>query len=204
MTNGDAGGPLPVGEKIKRLREGAGLTLEQLAERAGLSTEEMESIEQDMISPALGVLTKVCDGLGVRLGHFFQQGPRKLFALVRASDEKVGTRFASKNGADHGYEYLSLGSEKRQRVMEPFLITITPPSDSSGEPFEGEEVPGTHGGEEFIYVLEGEIKVDLDDQQVVLGPGDSIYYDASIPHRVLHHGQVPSRVLAVIHLPDRE
>lgn len=203
MTSAD-GGLLPVGEKVKRLREGAGLTVEELAARAGLSPEELESIEQDMISPALGVLTKVCDGLGIRLGHFFQQGPRKLFALVRDSDDKVGTRFASKSGADHGYEYRSLGSEKRQRVMEPFLITITPPSDSSGKPSGLEEKPGVHAGEEFIYVLEGEISVDLDDQNFILGSGDSIYYDASIPHRVVHHGDVASKVLAVIHLPERE
>jgi len=204
MTNeGDSGKPLPVGEKIKRLREGAGLSLEELAERAGISLAELESIEQDMISPALGVLTKVCHGLGVRLGHFFQQGPRKLFALVRASDEKVGTRFASKNGADHGYEYLSLGSEKRQRVMEPFLITITPPSSSGGEPPNIEEEAGVHDGEEFVYVLEGQISVELDDQKFILSPGDSIYYDASIPHLVTHHGDVASRVLAVIHLPDK-
>ncbi|HUU02895.1 MAG TPA: cupin domain-containing protein [Myxococcota bacterium] len=203
MTNAE-GGLLPVGEKIKRLREGAGLSIEELAGRAGITAEELSKIEQDMISPALGVLTKVCDGLGVRLGHFFQQGPRKLFALVRASDDKVGTRFASKNGADHGYEYLSLGSEKRQRVMEPFLITITLPSDSSGKPSRIEEEPGTHAGEEFIYVLEGEISVDLDDQNFILGSGDSIYYDASIPHRVLHHGEVASKVLAVIHLPEKD
>jgi transcriptional regulator with XRE-family HTH domain len=194
---------LPVGEKIKRLREGASLTVEQLAASAGLSITELENIEQDMISPALGTLTKICDGLGVRLGHFFDQGPRKLFALVRASDEKVATRFASKAGADHGFEYESLGSEKRQRVMEPFYITITPPSDHSGQPT-AVETSGTHAGEEFIYVLEGEIQVDLEDQSFILAPGDSLYYDASIPHRVLLHGDKPAKVLAVIHLPRGE
>lgn len=193
-----------VGEMIAKMREGAGLSLGELSERAGISEEELRRIEQDMISPALGVLTRICDGLGVGLGHFFQQGPRKLFSLVRALDEKAGTRFASKNGADHGYEYLSLGAEKRFRVMEPFLVTLRPPSDSSGHRAQFEEDYGTHQGEEFIYVLEGEIRVDLQEHTYILAPGDSIYYDASVPHRVLHHGDTTSRVLAVIHIPRRK
>jgi len=198
MSNGSDDKSLHVGEKIKRLREGAGLTIEQLAERAGMQPEDLERIEQEMISPALGVLTKVCDGLGVRLGRFFDMGPRKYYALVRSSDEKVATRVASKSGADYGYEYTSLGFEKRQRVMEPFLITINPPSDASEM-----EKASAHDGEEFVYVLEGELEIQLQDESFLLQPGDSIYYDASVPHRVLHRGQGPARVLAVIHLPAK-
>ncbi len=198
MNAGNGDKSLHVGEKVKRLREGAGLSIEQLAERAGLEPHELERIEREMISPALGVLTKVCDGLGVRLGRFFDMGPRKYYALVRSSDEKVGTRVASKSGADYGYEYTSLGFEKRERVMEPFLITINPPSDSSEM-----EKPSTHDGEEFVYVLEGELEIQLEDEHFLLKPGDSIYYDASVPHRVLHRGQGPARVLAVIHLPRK-
>ena len=98
MNAGDNDKSLHVGEKIKRLREGAGLSVEQLAERAGLEASELERIEREMISPALGVLTKISDGLGVRLGRFFDMGPRKYYALVRSSDEKVATRVAPKNG----------------------------------------------------------------------------------------------------------
>ncbi len=201
MPDRMAEGHLAVGEMIKRLREGAGLSPAQLADRSGISPEELEQIENHMISPALGILTRICDGLGVGLGHFFQQGPRKLVSLVKASDAKAGTRFASKDGPDHGYEYISLGSEKRSRVMEPFLVLMDPASDSSGKLANIEEKLGTHKGEEFIYVIAGEIQVDLEDQSFVLGPGDSIYYDATTPHRVLHRGNIQSKVLAVIHIP---
>lgn len=192
---------LAVGEKIKRLREGSGLGLDELADRAGIEPFELERIEQDMISPALGVLTKICDGLGVRLGHFFDQGPRKYYALVRADDRGSTTRFASKSGTEFGYEYHSLGSEKRERVMEPFIITINPPPQPGATP--ELEKAQTHSGEEFIYVLEGQIEVQLQEQSSVLSPGDSIYYDATIPHRVIHRGEGPARVLAVIHLPRK-
>jgi len=194
-------GVLAVGEKIKRLREGAGLDQRELADRAGIEPSELERIERDMISPALGVLTKICDALGVRLGHFFDQGPRKYYALVRADDRGSTTRFASKSGTEFGYEYHSLGSEKRERVMEPFIITINPPTRA--DETEDLEKPQTHSGEEFIYVLEGQIEVELQEQSFLLTPGDSIYYDASIPHRVTHRGAGPARVLAVIHLPRK-
>lgn len=198
MSNGSHDKSLHVGEKIRRLREGAGLSVEQLAERSGMQPEELERIEREMISPALGVLTKICDGLGVRLGRFFDMGPRKYYALVRSSDEKVATRVASKSGADYGYEYTSLGFEKRQRVMEPFIITINPPSDTTEM-----EKAHAHDGEEFVYVLEGELEIQLQDENFRLQPGDSLYYDASVPHRVLHRGKGPARVLAVIHLPAK-
>jgi transcriptional regulator with XRE-family HTH domain len=198
MNTGSSDTSLHVGEKIKRLRQGAGWSVEQLAERAGLESDELERIEREMLSPTLGVLTKICDGLGVRLGRFFDLGPRKYYALVRSSDEKVVTRVDSKDGAGYGYEYTSLGFEKRERVMEPFLITISPPSDASEM-----EKPSTHDGEEFIYVLEGELEIQLQDEHFLLQSGDSIYYDASVPHRVLHRGQGPAKMLAVIHLPRK-
>jgi len=190
---------LAVGERIRRLRQGANLDIQQLAARTGLGEAQLDHIEQDLISPTLGLLVRICDGLGVRLGHFFDQGPRKLYSLFRSGDEKVATRFAAKNGPDFGYEYHALGAEKRNRYMEPFLITIRPPSDPQARITELEEL-ATHSGEEFLFVLEGHIEVDLEDEHFALDPGDSIYYDASVPHRVVHRGGSVARVLAVVHL----
>lgn len=202
MTDQDLDGSLPIGEKIRRLREGAALTVSQLAERASLSPEELERIEQDMISPALGVLIRISDGLGVRLGHFFEQGPRKAFSVARAAEQKAFTRFASKSGMNFGQVYCSLAAEKRERVMEPFLITQTTPTDPDGNPLELEQFT-THSGEEFIYVLEGRIEVQIEEQVVVLDPGDSIYYDSTVRHRITHRGPGKSRTLSVVHLPRR-
>lgn len=200
MENENTEATLRIGEKIRLLREGACLTPEQLAQRAGIETEELVRIEKDMFSPALGILMRICDGLGVRLGHFFDQGPRKMYSLVRAADGKSSTRFASKSGMDFGQQYYSLGSEKRERVMEPFLITMKAPSDASGNPIEMEQYT-SHPGEEFLYVLEGKIQIQIEDQIFILAPGDSIYYDSNVRHRICHHGPGQSRILAVIYRP---
>ena len=192
---------LPVGERIKRFREGAGLSIDDLSVRTGLSAEELEQIEKNMISPALGILTKICGGLGIRLGHFFQQGPRKFYAIVRAGEAEVATRFADKDGVDHGYAYKSLGWEKRKQTMDPFLVTLTPPSGPADKEIEPEK-PLSHDGEEFLYMLEGQIEVQLQGQDIVMNPGDSIYFDASVPHRVIHVGDIPAKVLLVFNLPQ--
>ena len=101
------------------------------------------------------------------------------------------SRFASTGGKSYGYSYESLGYCKKDAKMEPFIVTLNPPDVAEVE-------PNCHTGEEFIFVLEGEVEVRLGDHTDVLHPGDSIYYDANIPHVVACLGEKESRILAVI------
>ncbi len=73
--------------------------------------------------------------------------------------------------------------------MEPFIVTLSP-SDANE--------PSAHDGQEFIYVLEGEMDVLVGQTKDVLGPGDAIYYDSSDIHLVKAHGNQPARILAVM------
>jgi quercetin dioxygenase-like cupin family protein len=78
----------------------------------------------------------------------------------------------------------------RDRNMEPFLVSLAPTA---------EEMPGSvHEGEEFIFVLEGEMEVIIGEHRDVLYPGDSIYYRSTIPHLVRCHQGKPTRILAVL------
>ena len=74
--------------------------------------------------------------------------------------------------------------------MEPFLVTL--------EPSEVEEERSTHDGQEFIFVLHGEMEVRLGEDIHILEQGDSIYYDSSVPHLVKCHGKEASKILAVL------
>lgn len=180
-----------VGEMVKKLREDKAMSLEDVAKLTGLSTSVLSQIENHMVSPPLGTLVRLAKALKVQVGEFFGESEGAPFCLVRAGERKVVSRFASTEGLSYGYSYESLGHAKKDRKMEPFVVTLTPPEVPQVD-------PNQHAGEEFIFVIEGEVEVKLGDHTDVLKPGDSCYYDSNIPHVVSCHGDKPARIVAVI------
>ncbi len=182
-----------VGEKIKQLREDSAVSLKDLEERTGLSSAVLSQIENHLVSPPLGTLIRIAKALNVRPAHFFDEHPDQSFTLVRKDERKPVSRFASKRGVGYGYAYESLGHDMKGRHMEPFLITLEPATTMKSPR------PSTHDGEEFIFVLEGEVQVTLGEHSDVLQAGDAIYYHSSIPHLVSCPGEQKARILAVIY-----
>jgi transcriptional regulator with XRE-family HTH domain len=186
---------LRVGERIRELRENKGLSLQDMANRTGYSSALLSQVENHFISPPLGGLIKIAKALEVKVGTFFGDEPRESYAIVRKDERKHISRFASKEGVSYGYSYESLGFDKKDRQMEPFLVTLEPATVKS-------EKLSSHDGEEFIFVLEGEMEAILGDHKDVLQPGDCIYYDSTIPHKVQCHREVPTKILAVLWTPQ--
>lgn len=182
---------IKVGEKIKAIREEKSLTIEDMSTLIGLSSADVLQIENQMVSPSLGTLIKLAKALNVSMSHLFSEQTAEPFCLVRAAERKIISRFASTEGKSYGYAYESLGYCKEDGKMEPFIVTLNPPDVAEVE-------PNYHTGEEFIFVLEGEVEVKLDEHTDVLQPGDSIYYEANIPHIVACHGGKEAKILAVI------
>jgi transcriptional regulator with XRE-family HTH domain len=184
-----------VGEKIKQVREDKAISLEDMAKRTGISASVLSQMENHLISPPLGTLIKIARALNVKVGDFLRENPEDPFCLVRVADRKKVSRFASKDGVNYGYSYESLGYDKKDRHMEPFVVTLTPATLEEPE-------PSKHAGEEFIYVLEGQVEVILGEHTDILNPHDSIYYDATIPHRVSCHNCDQAKIVAVIWAPE--
>lgn len=195
MEGEQKGQELKVGEKIRELREERGLSLQEMADRTGYSSALLSQIENHMISPPLGALIKIAKALEIKVGTFFGEDPGEPVTIVRKQERKHISRFASKEGVSYGYSYESLGFDKKDRHMEPFLVTLEPATVKS-------EKLSTHEGEEFIFILEGEMEAILGTHKDVLYPGDCIYYDSTIPHKVQCHGDIPARILAVIWAPQ--
>ena len=181
-----------VGEKIKQLREKKGLSLKEVADTTGFSTALLSQMENHLVSPSLGSIIKLAKALEVRVGDFFGETQGEPFAIVRKDERKKVSRFASKEGVSYGYSYESLGFEKKDRRMEPFIVTLEPATLKTSK-------TSAHEGEEFIFVLEGEMEVILGNHTDILYPGDSIYYDSTIPHRVQCHQDKVARILAVLY-----
>lgn len=192
MEEQERGTYIQIGQKIKQYREDNALTLKDLSDRTGLSTAVLSQIENHLVSPPLGTLIRITRALDLRPGHFFDEHPDKPFTLVRKDERTSVSRFASTRGVGYGYSYEALGHDMKGRHMEPFLVTLEPAA--AGKP-----KPSCHEGEEFLFVLQGEMELTLDKHSDVLRPGDAVYYDSNLPHLVRCRGEEPTLILAVIY-----
>jgi transcriptional regulator with XRE-family HTH domain len=186
---------IKVGEKIKEIRTNKGMSLKDVSQKSGISEEILANIEDQMVSPPLGNIIRLAKVFDVSVGEFFGESSDSPFCIVRSDDRKTISRFASTDGKSYGYSYEALGQQKKNRQMEPFLVTLTPAEVHQSD-------PNQHVGEEFIFVLEGKVEVKLADNTDVLNPGDSIYYDSNLPHIVSCHGDEPATILAVIYAKE--
>ena len=180
-----------VGERVRSVREQRGLSLEDIVQRTGIDGTTLSGIEAGEIAPPLGLIIKLAKALEMKMGYFISGEENRPYTVVRRNDRRVVSRHDSKKGEQYGYEFESLAPHKKDRHMEPFLVTL--------DPAETEEERSTHDGQEFIYVLEGQMEVRLEEEILVLDPGDSIYYDSTVPHLVKCHGDRSTRILAVLY-----
>ena len=186
-----------IGSKIKGIRESKNLSLEEIAERSGLSIEQITSIENDQNLPSLGPLIKIARALGVRLGTFLDDSDAIGPVVTRAADRERDSSISFSNDATDArkhMEYHPLAQQKAGRHMEPFIIDINP-----------EETPefqlSAHEGEEFIYVMEGEVELVYGKDTYTLRAGDSIYYDSIVSHHLHGAPGKAARILAVVYIP---
>ncbi|MDT8421436.1 MAG: cupin domain-containing protein [Desulfuromonadales bacterium] len=182
---------LNIGEKIHKLRIKNSMSIEDVAEKTGLSTATISGIEDQSLSPPLGQLVRLANSFRVTVGELFGDSADSPFCIVRHDDRTSVSRFDSTAGKASHYSYESLGYKKQNRQMEPFLVTLNP-GEAPAE-------PNQHVGEEILFVLEGQVEVSLAGHADILNPGDSIYYDSSLPHVVSCHGDQPAKLFAVIY-----
>ena len=186
-----------VGSKIKGLRETKNLTIEEIAERSGLTADQIMSIENDQNLPSLGPLIKIARALGVRLGTFMDDNDALGPIVCRAADREKDSSISFSNGATDArkhMEYHPLAQQKAGRHMEPFVIDINP---EDAHDFQ----LSAHEGEEFIYVMQGEIEIVYGKDTYNLKEGDSIFYDSIVNHHVHGAPGKSAKILAVVYIP---
>lgn len=186
---------MKTGEKIRLLREEKGIELAEMARRSQTDAGIIEKIESGILSPPLGILTKVARALGTRLGTFLDDSPVQNLVLTRGHDIMANMAMdeaASKS--KQNLRYSSLAKDKANRHMEPFLVEILP-----GD--ENQVATSSHEGEEFIYVISGEVSVKIGKEAHLLKAGDSIYIDSIVNHQVSSGNGEKALIVAVIYMP---
>jgi transcriptional regulator with XRE-family HTH domain len=178
-----------LGDRIRRVREMRGLTIRDLSSRTGINADALEHIESGKDIPALGQLARLGKALDMKMGYFISPGIEKFMTVVREDERQPISRYGETKSMRHGYFYESLAPEKADRLIEPFIVTLVP---TDVEEF------STHVGQEFLYVLEGKMKVQVGDRVDSLEPGDAVYYDSNQPHFVRCMGTTVTKILAII------
>ena len=180
-----------MGMRVKEARVSRGLSVFDIYLRTNIDVDMLSQIEDGEVTPPLGTVIKLAKALDLKMGYFISGAERKAYTIVRRYDRKVTSRYDSRKEKHYGYGYESLAPHKTDRHMEPFLVTL--------EPSETEEERSTHDGQEFIFVLHGKMEVRLGEEIHILEPGDSIYYDSTVPHLVKCHGKKITYILAVLY-----
>lgn len=184
-----------IGKKIRELREFKNISLAELAERARLNIDIMTQIETGGTLPSLAPLIRIARVLGVRLGTFLDDSDIIGPVVKRSDKHNAGVSFSGEKSNLHTHmTFFPLAEDKSGRHMEPFIIDIYPLEES-------EYLLSTHEGEEFIYVLSGEIEINYGKDRYQLKEGDSIYYDSIIEHHVHALPGKTAKILAVVYAP---
>lgn len=185
-----------VGVTIRQLREGQGLSIEDLAEQCSSSPKLIEQLEAGKLVPSLAPLIQIARGLGVRLGTLLEDDLHSGPVIVRQGHSASVVRFSgiAPSSSSSTLDFFPLATHKKDRHMEPFVIDVHPTVSEDC-------TLSSHEGEEFIYVLSGELEVIYGKESHKLCPGDSIYYDSVVPHQVQTAGENDARILAVVYTP---
>ncbi|RJP71517.1 MAG: cupin domain-containing protein, partial [Candidatus Abyssobacteria bacterium SURF_17] len=117
---------------------------------------------------------------------------RKKYEVVRRGEHKKVSRRPTPEKSPLSYSYEALSYRLTTRHMEPFLVEFDVDIDEDVPPL-------SHTGEEFVYVLDGEIEFHAEDEVVRLTKGDSLYFDSSMPHAFIGRGNVKPRAVVVIY-----
>jgi len=178
-----------VGSQLLRLRQERGFSLRALEKKCGLSVNAISRIERGESSPTVSSLHRLAGTLDVQVTEFFKPKPEHSTILVRG-DQRLRTR-------GDGVIIESLGTGLHGQRMGPFLMTLMPGASGAEEPI-------THGGEEFVYCLEGEVDYLIQEEWQRLKAGDSLLFLASQEHLCRNTSLEKTRLLLVVQASEEE
>jgi transcriptional regulator with XRE-family HTH domain len=177
-----------IGREVREFRKKLDMTVAELSKLADLSAGMLSKIENGMTSPSLDTLQALSRALHVPVTSFFRRYEEERDATFVPAGQ--GLRI-ERRGTRAGHQYQLLGHTSRRSIaVEPYLVTLTEESDVFPL-FQ-------HAGVEFLYMLEGEVSYRHGNKTYTMRPGDSLFFDADVPHGPDELRKLPIRFLSVI------
>jgi transcriptional regulator with XRE-family HTH domain len=181
-----------VGRKIKELRLNANLTLNELAELAGISQGYLSKIENSQNAPPVSTLLMIARALRVNISEIFGENESPMpISLIRKNDRP----FVARNGSIFGYSYQALASKFHNKHFDPYILTI--PGDLERE----SNFHFEHKGQEMLFVIKGKMRFLYGDKEYMLDPGDCVFFDSSVPHNGFSRDAKEVECLIAIYTP---
>lgn len=187
LARGEADAGAQVGRRIRLLREVRGLSLRDLAQRSGVSAPMLSQVERGETSPTLAVASKIAAGLELSLSQLLRLDEGSTVVVLRA-DQRSPVR---RNG--HRYEEITPPVPGQRATVTVHVLR-------GGARTGGTADPPLHdaGSRETILVQSGAIALEIDGDRHELAAGDSVTFDADLPHRIENPGKTTAEFIAVV------
>src|SRR5215218_3154765 len=176
-----------LGIRVKSLREAMDLSLRDLADRSGVSAPMLSQVERGDTSPTLAVAQKIAAGLDLTLSQLLRLDEDRHVVVVRAGEGRSRRR--------RGHRTEELTPPLPGQRADVSVHTLAPGSATGGP-----DDPPLHepGSRETSVVLEGEVELFIDGQRHELSEGDSVTFDADLPHHFENNGSAETRFIAIV------
>ncbi len=179
-----------LGERIKRKRETLHMQLNDLAKKVGISSSALSQIENAKASPSIVTLKSIADNLHTTVGELIGENEAVTNNPLVQFDKK---HFVEKN--ESGTSLYLLSHHGTAKQMDVFLIEFQPGSDSK-------DIMRTHPGQEFCFVLQGELDIQFQDRKYSLVEKDSFYFNSNRMHSAINNSDKVTQVVWVITPPE--
>ncbi|MDR0941631.1 MAG: cupin domain-containing protein [Bacteroidales bacterium] len=174
-----------IGTRLKQIREDLGMTIAEVAEKTGINKYQYEDYESGQIDIPVSSLLKIAQQFNVEVAYILTgEMPHECAWTITRKGEGASVERHAR------YKYKALAHDFAHKKATPFLVTI----DANDQ----EVQFNRHSGQEFLYLLEGSVKVYFQDNVFELNTGDSVYFDAQIPHAIKAENNERARIVSVL------
>lgn len=179
---------ITIGLQIRHIRKDKNLSLQEIANRTGLSKSLLSKVENFRTIPSLPVLLRISNALNVDMAELVKginKNHKQAYIIVRKNEREIIER---ENARGFTYESLIIAENKKTSLFESFILTLG--KDSKRKPVSTD-------GNEFLFMLKGEIEFEYGKKKILLRKGDSMFFNGRIPHVPKNIGQGEAKILVI-------